>query len=172
MLMLDVLINHVQKEICLFATHAADTLFFTTHSRCVTQQHTKYSFLQLAIYSQLFSPTASYSSPHSVIWLYGRVAVNRWGGIDGANLSCGVESTIFHTGCNNNLQSHLIELSHHIPPANISSSGFQMESRPKYYGREWVLLNCFHFLCLFFEHCWAETGFIHRYCLTSEVVMV
>lgn len=94
--------------------------------------------LQLAIYHQLFSQTASYSSPHTVIWLYGLVAANRHRGIDGDNLSCGVESSIFHTGCKNNLQSHLIELSYHIAPANISSSGLQMESRPKYYGREWV----------------------------------
>lgn len=63
------------------------------------------------------------------------VAVNRHGGTDG-NLCCGVGPFIFHTGCKNNLQSYLIELSCYIAAANISSFGLQMESRPKYYGRE------------------------------------
>uniref|UniRef100_A0A669DA78 Chimerin 2 n=1 Tax=Oreochromis niloticus TaxID=8128 RepID=A0A669DA78_ORENI len=64
------------------------------------------------------------------------VAANRHGGTDGDNLCCGVGPFIFHTGCKNNLQSYLIELSCYIAAANISSSGLQMESRPKYYGRE------------------------------------
>lgn len=64
------------------------------------------------------------------------VAVNRSRGADGDNLCCGVGPFIFRTGCKNNLQSYLIELSFHIAAANISSSALQMESRPKYYGRE------------------------------------
>uniref|UniRef100_A0A665UJQ4 Chimerin 2 n=1 Tax=Echeneis naucrates TaxID=173247 RepID=A0A665UJQ4_ECHNA len=50
--------------------------------------------------------------------------------------SCSVDSTISHTDCNNNLQSNLIVLSNHTAVDNISSFHFQMESRPKYYGRE------------------------------------
>lgn len=165
--MFDVLRNHIQKENChILQTHYT---LLVWHSNTLNINSCSWPSIP-----SCFSTTASYSSPHSVIWLYGLVAVNRWGGIDGANLSCGVESTIFHTGCNNNLQSHLIELSHHIAPANISSSGFQMESRPKYYGREWVQLNCCHFLCLFFfsNIVGQWRVFIYHYCLTSEVVMV
>uniref|UniRef100_A0A8D3CG39 Beta-chimaerin n=1 Tax=Scophthalmus maximus TaxID=52904 RepID=A0A8D3CG39_SCOMX len=93
--------------------------------------------LQLAIYHQLFSKPASYSYPHSLIWLHGLVAADEHGAIAGDNLSRNVESSIFQkTGCNNNLLSRLIERSYHTAPANISSSGLQMESRPKYYGRE------------------------------------
>lgn len=129
-------------------------------------------FLQLVIFHQRFFCTVFNSSPHSVIWLYGLVAVNRQWGTDGDNLSCGVESFIFHTGCKNNLQSHLIEFSYHIAPANISSSGLQMESRPKYYGREWVWLNYRHhfypFFFFFFKYC-AEFGWINHYCLLDVV---
>lgn len=124
--------------------------------------------LQLAISHQLFSGTASNSSPHSVIWLYGLVAANRRKGTDGDNLSCGVESFIFQTGCKNNSQIHLIELSYHSAPANMSCSAFQMESRPKYYGREWVWLDYFIVFMPFFQISLYREGFllhVHQMCL-------
>lgn len=92
--------------------------------------------LQLAIYHQLLSYIASNSSPHSVIWLYGLLAADRREGTDGDNVSCSVESFIFHTGCKNNVQSPLIEPSYLIALTDDSCSGLQMDSRPKYYGRE------------------------------------
>lgn len=104
--------------------------------------------LHLAISHRLFSCTASNSPPHSVIWLYGLVAANRRGGTDGDNLPCAVESFIFHTGCKNNSHSCLIELLYHVAPANMSCSALQMESRPKYYGREWVWLTTHIFMPL------------------------
>lgn len=155
-MLFDVVLHRVWNDKCLFAICKicnADTL----HTLACHTYTLNMNCLQLAIYHQLFSKPASYSYPHSLIWLHGLVAADEHGAIAGDNLSRNVESSIFQkTGCNNNLLSRLIERSYHTAPANISSSGLQMESRPKYYGREWVSNIASQWMTLFSVIAWRQ----------------